>query len=49
MRDNNGDTFINQDDLDKWCNCSNFPYTKCDSCHNKLGDVIKIETELKLN
>jgi hypothetical protein len=23
---------ITQQDLDGWCNCSNFPYQKCDEC-----------------
>ena len=29
---------ITQEDIDSWCNCFNFPFTKCDECEELLKD-----------
>ena len=30
---------ITQSDIDKWCNCSNFPFEKCNECKAILRPI----------
>jgi len=40
MRDlSNGKVEIDSIDFGSWCNCSNFPYNKCDECEVLLGNL----------
>lgn len=40
MKDlDNSTTQIDGYDFGSWCNCSNFPFNKCDECKVLMGDL----------
>lgn len=44
MKDlSNGRVQIDSSDLDRWCNCFNFPYEKCGDCRASLGDLTHLK------
>ena len=36
-------TKIDSTDFGSWCNCSNFPFQKCDECNALLGNLTHIK------